>query len=407
MEALTDFFQGFAQRLGLSGVTAALGGAVAAGLLSLMSANVRRAVGSVGERFAGFFKARSRLKRVNDAVSGDGLWLTPPISRPDGYAEFYNDPYPILTVANLKGGVGKTTTAANLGAYFAAERGERVLFIDLDYQGSLSSMLLTTAQRIPARNGRSVASRVVSGEFTVDQLDVIRVPVRHTAMKSAWAIPAYYDLANAENREMVHWLSQEKLDDVRFRLANLLHQPRQSRLFDRVIIDAPPRLTTGTIQALCASTHVLIPTVLDNLSGEAISSFVRELLDRRDRLWPNLKFVGVSGQLVSRNLAAWREEHADASPEEMLQQLTASERAGLTRAKRAVEDERKSYKRKAGQPAPAIPILPADTFIAKRAAIAESAGQSVAFLDVGNDLKAMFRTLGTEVETRMSADGVY
>ena len=75
------------------------------------------------------------------------LWLRTPSRRSD-YVSVLNNSVPIITVANLKGGVGKTTIAANLVAYFSEQKRRdrtplRILVIDFDYQGSLSGMLLT------------------------------------------------------------------------------------------------------------------------------------------------------------------------------------------------------------------------------------------------------------------------
>jgi len=323
--------------------------------------------------------------------------MTKPIKRPPSYGDFFLNPFPIITVANLKGGVGKTTTAVNLAAYFSAERGERVLLIDLDYQGSASSMLLTDANRIPGQGGSSVASRVVVGDYSNGSLADISKPVRHQQMVGACAIPAYYDLAQAENRAMVHWLSNESPGDVRYRLAEVLHG--QHRPFERIIIDAPPRLTTGTIQALCASTHLLIPTVLDRLSGEAVGNFLNQILSMRESLFPHLKFAGVCAQLVSSNLASFVDDNQEAEiPDELVDRLTISEQAGLAEVSTQIERVALKY------PEATIPkILSPETFIAKRAPIAEAAGQSVAFLDVNNDLKAMFRKLGLaiDLETRV------
>jgi Mrp family chromosome partitioning ATPase len=84
-----------------------------------------------------------KLNRVRDAFGEDNnLWLRQPIIRPERYDARMQQSIPILLIAHLKGGVGKTTIAANLAAYFEMKRNERVLAIDLDHQGSLSSMLL-------------------------------------------------------------------------------------------------------------------------------------------------------------------------------------------------------------------------------------------------------------------------
>lgn len=405
MDFVESIIEGFGENLSLNKFGLALGATLAVAIIGLAVKPLRSYIIRQTGRLNSFFKARNSLNRINNAVAGDGLWKTTPIKKPATYSDFFAAPFPILTVANLKGGVGKTTTAVNLGAFFAVERDERVLLIDLDYQGSMSSMLLSRDHRLPETGELSKSSKVVEGSITSRNLKDFATPVRHDQMKKAYAIPAYYDLAAIENREMIHWLSGKKTADVRYTLAELLHVPKEQRQFDRVIIDAPPRLTTGTIQALCASTHVLIPSVLDTLSGEAVGSFVRELVERKELLWPHLKIVGVSGQLVSTNISKWRDEQPDDEfdANEMIMKLNASEREGLAHIKAALGKLKEQY----GDKMPTVRLLPPDTFIAKRAPIAESAGTSVAFLDISNDLKAMFRKLGREVEIRMDPDEIY
>ena len=90
--------------------------------------------------------AAKRLARLRSAVqAGNGLWLTEPIKQPDTYELLLKSSIPIITLANLKGGVGKSTITANLAGYFA-ERSERVLVIDLDFQGSLGAWFRRAAR---------------------------------------------------------------------------------------------------------------------------------------------------------------------------------------------------------------------------------------------------------------------
>src|SRR5262249_20100819 len=68
--------------------------------------------------------------------------------------------------------------------------------------------------------------------------------------------------------------------------------------YDVILIDGPPRLTTASIQALCASTHVLIPTILDTLSADAVGYFGQQLL-AHEGLWPHLKVMGVARTMTN------------------------------------------------------------------------------------------------------------
>jgi len=239
---------------------------------------VRRAVGAVAKDDGPYGK-----------IEGKGIWLTEPIRRPNGYAGWFARGLPILVIANLKGGVGKTTIAANLAGYFARDRGKRVLLIDLDFQGSLSSMVLRDEQRLPKEWQDSKAARLISGDKDANWPSDVATQVPGI---NVWAIPAYYDVAQAENRLLIEWLTAEDTAaDIRYNLATILHSGVARQHFDMVILDAPPRLTTGCVQTLCAGSHLLIPTVLDRLSAEAVGTFVDQLRTLKP-VCPFLKLVG-------------------------------------------------------------------------------------------------------------------
>lgn len=242
-------------------------------------------------------------------VEGPGFWLKKPICPPPNYKMRMQTSIPVLMIANLKGGVGKTTLAANLAAYFSMKWNKsrpngdedeslRVLLIDLDFQGSLSSMTVPDADRLVLP---SKANKLVSGEIR-DGLERNSTPrVSRPGMRpiTCWTVPAYYDLSQAENRILVEWLLPlsdgnfvkwllrifrvgadipPRLNrDARYLLAEALLDEHIQNAYDVVIVDAPPRLTTSHIQALCASTHLLVPTILDRLSGDAVARYADQV----------------------------------------------------------------------------------------------------------------------------------
>ncbi len=205
---------------------------------------------------------------------------------------------PVISVVNFKGGVGKTTICANLAGYFA-RRGKRVLLIDFDYQGSLSDTLLSHA-RIDRFTATS--QRLIEGQERPDELR--RVAERLSALDSnLWIYPAFYGFSRAEIQVMFRWLTA-KDPEIRYNLHRYLQsRPFQTDAdhgFDIVLIDCPPRLLTGSVNALAASTHVLVPTILDGQSHVATLNTLGAIQQFRQVLNPGLKTLGVVPSLVAQ-----------------------------------------------------------------------------------------------------------
>jgi cellulose biosynthesis protein BcsQ len=241
------------------------------------------------------YALQDKLAHVRDAFDeNNDLWMRVP-TKPEGYHERIQQSIPIMVLANLKGGVGKTTIAANLAAYFETQKKERVLAIDLDYQGSLSSMLLPepyNRQPRPAKAIRKLIEGTVNGDFAIAESR----PIRKTT-KDSRIIDCDDPFANFETQLVLRWLIGEIDGDIRYKLASVLHRPEIQKAFNRIIIDAPPRFTAGFIGALCASTHLVVPFVLDILSAERVGLFLGQLERMRAGLFPCLKLAGVVGTM--------------------------------------------------------------------------------------------------------------
>lgn len=204
---------------------------------------------------------------------------------------------PIICVVNFKGGVGKTTICANLAAHFA-RAGKRVLLIDCDYQGSLSDTVLSHA-----RVDKFTANSHLLIESGHEARWLRDAAERLSSINSnLWIYPAFYDYSRSEIKMMFRWLIGED-PEIRFNLSSYLQSPSfrddASTQFDLVLIDAPPRLLTGAVNALTAATHVLIPTILDGQSHLATLNTLSAIRQFQMKLNPMQRVLGIVPSMVA------------------------------------------------------------------------------------------------------------
>lgn len=173
----------------------------------------------------------------------------------------------IITIANNKGGVGKSTTALSLGSALC-KKGYKVLFVDLDPQGNLSLCL-------NARNEKKTALDL----FTTDE--PVKELIKHSA--SGDVIPSNLNLVSAE-MVLVNTGKEYKLKE---RLAELVS------VYDYIIIDTPPSLNILTVNALVSATDVIIPVQADVFSVQGIATFKTPLDSVKKYCNKNLKVNGI------------------------------------------------------------------------------------------------------------------
>jgi chromosome partitioning protein len=178
----------------------------------------------------------------------------------------------IISIANQKGGVGKTTTAVNLGASLAAD-GRKVLIADIDPQGNASSGV-----GIATRELDHGMYNALIGEVALKDIIVT------TELPGLVIAPANRDLAGAS-------LELANLDEGHYRLRSVLEPVKND--YDYVVIDCPPSLDMLTINGLTASDSVLIPVQCEYYAMEGLSKLASTIEMVRDQLNPRLEIEGI------------------------------------------------------------------------------------------------------------------
>jgi cellulose biosynthesis protein BcsQ len=207
------------------------------------------------------------------------------------YSQMLSNSKPIILFANQKGGVGKTTTAANIGASFAAA-GKQVLLVDLDYQGSL-----TYLARYQTGDKKPILTAEV-GKWIDDPDHVDYSKTIASIAPNLHYVSCGYAFETLERQLEYAWILGDEQIDIRFRLARVLQARYIQQSYDLVILDAPPRLTTGFMNGFAAATHLYVPTVVDRLSISAVRNFSAVFSKLQPEVNPALNLAGVVGTMT-------------------------------------------------------------------------------------------------------------
>ena len=182
----------------------------------------------------------------------------------------------VIALANQKGGVGKTTTAINLGTALAAT-GEEVLIVDLDPQGNAS-----TGLGIDRRDRNLSTFEVMLGEASLDD---VTVP---TAVPRLWVAPSTLDLLGVELQ-----IASEADRTYRLRRAVESLGSIRTRNFSYVLVDCPPSLNLLTINAMAAAHSVLVPLQCEFFALEGLSQLLNTVQQVKRSLNQELNIHGI------------------------------------------------------------------------------------------------------------------
>ena len=177
----------------------------------------------------------------------------------------------IISLANQKGGVGKTTTAINLSAALAKE-GKKVLLVDADPQANASSGLGIDIRNLEA----TIYECLVNG---IDP----KLAIHHTGVDNLDLIPSHIDLVGAE-------IEMLGLEDRELLMKRILSHLRDQ--YDFILIDCSPSLGLITVNALTASDSVIIPVQAEFFALEGIAKLLNTIKIIKSKLNPQLKIEG-------------------------------------------------------------------------------------------------------------------
>ncbi|WP_295157207.1 ParA family protein [Selenomonas sp. AE3005] len=188
----------------------------------------------------------------------------------------------VLTIANLKGGVGKTVTTINASYLLATEHGKRVLLVDNDQQGNCSQFFGVYGYDKPSMT--DVMKRRVTAEEVIQRTEYEGLDI----------IPANLSLAEAEKAVLMDSTVPQQV-----RLKEILRQVKDD--YDYVLIDNAPSLGMCVINALATSDYLIIPAKIDKFTFDGIDCLLNQLKTVKEYFNPQIELLGTLITSYRRN----------------------------------------------------------------------------------------------------------
>lgn len=188
----------------------------------------------------------------------------------------------VLTIANLKGGVGKTVTTINTAYVLATEYGKKVLLVDNDQQGNCSQFFGVYGYDRPSMT--DVMKRRVTAEEVIQRTEYEGLDI----------IPANLSLAEAEKAVLMDSVTPQQV-----RLKEILRQVKED--YDYVLIDNAPSLGMCVINSLATSDYLIIPAKIDKFTFDGIDSLMNQLATVKEYFNPQIELLGTLITSYRRN----------------------------------------------------------------------------------------------------------
>lgn len=188
----------------------------------------------------------------------------------------------VLTIANLKGGVGKTVTTINASYLMATEHGKKVLLVDNDQQGNCSQFFGVYGYDKPSMTD------VMKRNVTAEQV------IQHTEYENLDIIPANLSLAEAEKAVLMDSVTPQQV-----RLREILRQVKDD--YDYVLVDNAPSLGMCVINSLATSDYLIIPAKIDKFTFDGIDCLLNQLKTVKEYFNPQIELLGTLITSYRRN----------------------------------------------------------------------------------------------------------